>query len=51
MATKTTLSGNRDDENNFEQQPIAPVKEQVKARKKFSMELQPYSMVMLEYQL
>jgi len=51
MATKTTLSGNRDDENNFEQQPIAPVKEQVKARKKFSMDLQPYSMVMLEYQL
>ena len=51
MATKTTLSGNRDDENNFEQQLIAPVKEQVKARKKFSMDLQPYSMVMLEYQL
>ena len=51
MATKTTLSGNRDDENNFDQQPIAPVKEQVKARKKFSMDLQPYSMVMLEYQL
>ena len=51
MATKTTLSGNRDDENNFEQQPIAPVKEQVKARKKFSIDLQPYSMVMLEYQL
>ena len=51
MATKTTLSGNRDDENNFEQQPIAPVTEQVKARKKFSMDLQPYSMVMLEYQL
>jgi len=51
MATKTTLAGNPDDENNFEKQPIAPQKEQVKAQKKFTLDLQPYSMVMLEYQL
>ena len=51
MATKTTLAGNADDENNFDAQPVAPVKEQVKAQKKFSLELAPYSFVMLEYQL
>jgi len=51
MATKTILSGKADDENNFDAQPIAPVKEQVKAQKKFSLELAPYSFVMLEYSL
>ena len=51
MATKTVLSGKADDENNFEKQPIAPQTEQVKAQKKFKMELAPYSFVMLEYQL
>lgn len=51
MASKTTLSGKADDENNFDAQPIAPVKEQVKAQKKFSLELAPYSFVMLEYSL
>ena len=51
MATKTTLSGQPNDENNFEAQPIAPKTEQVKAQKKFTLDLQPYSFVMLEYQL
>ena len=51
MATKTVLSGQPEDENNFDAQPIAPQKEQLKAKKKFSLELQPYTMVMLEYQL
>ena len=51
LATKTTLAGNAEDENNYEAQPIAPVKEQMKAQKKFSLDLAPYSMVMLEYAL
>ncbi len=51
MATKTTLSGKADDENNFDTQPVAPKKESIKAQKKFAIELAPYSMVMLEYQL
>ena len=51
MATKTVLSGKADDENNFDRQPIAPQKEQVKAKKKFTVDLQPYTMMMLEYQL
>ncbi len=49
--TVTTLTGQPDQENNFEQQPIAPKKETLKAKKKFTFDLQPYTMVMFEYQL
>ena len=51
MATKTTLTGEPNDENNSEKQPIAPKTEQVKAKAKFTLDLQPYSFVMFEYQL
>jgi alpha-L-arabinofuranosidase len=51
LATKTVIAGNAEDENNYDAQPIAPVKTQFKAQKKFSLDLAPYSMVMLEYTL
>ena len=51
VATKTVLAGNPNDENNFDAQPIAPQKEQVNAQKKFSLDIAPYSFVMLQYQL
>ena len=51
QVTKTTIAGKADDENNFDQQPIAPQTETLKAQKKFKVELKPYSMVMYEYQL
>ena len=51
QATKTTIAGQPNDENNFDVQPIAPKKEQFKAQKKFTLDLAPYSMVMLTYQL
>ena len=51
MATKTVLTGAADDENNYEQQPISPKIEQVKAQKRFKLDLPAYTMVMLEYQL
>ena len=51
MATKTVLAGQPNDENNFEAQPIAPKTEQVKAQKTFSLDVAPYSFVMLQYQL
>ena len=51
QAVKTTLTGAADAENNYDAQPIAPQKESVKAQKKFSIDLAPYSMVMYEYQL
>ena len=51
MATKTSFAGNASDENNYDAQPIAPKKEQIKAAKKMKVELAPYSMVMYEYSL
>ena len=51
QAVKTTLTGKADDENNYEQQPVVPQTETVKAQKKFALDLQPYTMVMLTYQL
>ena len=50
-AVKTVLTGNANDENNYEAQPIAPKTETIKAKKKFDIELNPYTMVMLEYSL
>ena len=50
-AKKTMLTGQPNDENNFDKQPIAPQTETIKAKKKFDIDLPPYSMVMLEYQL
>ncbi len=51
VMTKTVLSGQPDDENNFEKQPIAPKTETIKAQKKFNLDLEPYSFVMLEVSL
>ena len=51
VGTKTTLTGNAQDENNYDAQPIAPKTEQIKAQKKFSLDLAPYTMIMLQYQL
>jgi alpha-L-arabinofuranosidase len=50
-AKKTVISGQPEDENNFEQQPIAPQTEEVKAERKATIQLSPYTMMMLEYQL
>ena len=50
-AVKTTLTGQPDAENNYEKQPIAPKTETVKMSKKMSMELAPYSFVMLQISL
>ena len=49
--TKTTLAGTADSENNYEAQPIGPQQETIKAAKKMKLDLAPYSMVMLQYQL
>ena len=48
---KTILIGKADDENNYEKQPVAPKKETGKAQKKFSLDLEPYTMVMMEYDM
>jgi len=51
MATKTVISGNPDDENNYENQPVQPQIEQVKIKKKMAVDLKPYSFVMYEISL
>lgn len=48
---KTTLTGKPEQENNYEAQPIAPVKENVKVSKKMTVDVQPYSFVMYTIQL
>ena len=50
-AVKTILTGQPGDENNYEQQPIAPQTETIKAQKKFTLQLVPHSLVMVEYNL
>ena len=47
----TTLKGQPMEENNFDAQPIAPVKEEVKVSKKMDIDVEPYSMVMYTIQL
>ncbi|MBQ7514129.1 MAG: alpha-N-arabinofuranosidase [Prevotella sp.] len=51
QAVKTVLAGAANDENNYDKQPIAPKKQTIKAEKKFDIDVEPYSMVMLEYSL
>ena len=43
FAEKMTISGQPEDENNFEKQPIVPVKETVKMKKRMDVEVAPYS--------
>ena len=50
-AVKTTLTGQPDAENNYDQQPIAPKTETISLKSKTTMELAPYSFVMLQIQL
>ncbi|MBR2193985.1 MAG: alpha-N-arabinofuranosidase [Salinivirgaceae bacterium] len=50
-AVKTTLSGNPDDENNYDRQPVVPMKENVSIKGKFAEKILPYSFVMWTIQL
>jgi alpha-L-arabinofuranosidase len=50
-AVKTTISGQPNDENNYDKQPIAPKTETINLKSKMTMELTPYSFVMLQIQL
>ena len=44
--TKTVIKGQPDDENNFDQQPIAPVTESVKLKSKATLDVDPYSITL-----
>ena len=45
-ATLTTLSGQPEQENNYEVQPVKPVVEKVKVKGRMAVELKPYSFIM-----
>ena len=44
--TKTVIKGAPNDENNFDQQPIAPAKETVKLKSKATIDVDPYSITL-----
>ena len=48
---KTVIKGQPDDENNFDQQPIAPVTESVKLKSKATLDVEPYSITMYSISL
>ena len=50
-AVRTTLSGQPNDENNYEAQPISPKVENIKVQKKMSVEIEPYSFTMVKISL
>lgn len=50
-ATKVTISGQPDQENNYDAQPIAPKTEQVKVSKNMTVDVEPYSVTMYKISL
>ncbi len=51
FAEKTILTGQPEDENNYDAQPIVPTKETIKMKKRMDMELAPYSFTMITINL
>lgn len=50
-AEKRVLSGQPNDENNFDQQPIQPVSEKMSVKSSFKMDVAPYSFTMITISL
>ena len=48
---KTVLAGQADSENNYTEQPVKPVVETLKMKKKSTVDMPPYSMTMLRFTL
>jgi alpha-L-arabinofuranosidase len=51
QAVKTVISGQAQDENNYDAQPIQPKEESIKASKKMTLDIAPYSFTMLQINL
>ena len=49
--TKTVIKGDPNDENDFDEQPIAPVKESVKLKSKATLDVEPYSITLYSISL
>lgn len=50
-AVKTTLSGQPEDEDNYDKQPIEPQKQDIKVKKQMSLDIPAYSFTMLTIKL
>ncbi len=50
-AEKTVISGEPNDENNYEKQPIIPIKENISIKTKMTEKIEPYSITMWTIQL
>ena len=50
-ATKVTISGQPEDENNYDKQPITPQTESIKVAKNMTLDIAPYSFTMLKIKL
>lgn len=50
-AQMMTISGNMDDENNYDSQPIQPVLKTIRVSKKMNMDVQPHSFSLITIQL
>ena len=50
-AEMTTLKGDMEDENNFDQQPIAPVKKNIDIKKKMTLDVEPHSFSLITLKL
>ena len=51
VAERTVLSGKPDDQNTFEAQPVAPVRDTMRIKSKMTLDIEPYSFVMLKIKL
>jgi alpha-L-arabinofuranosidase len=49
--TMTVISGQAEDENNYDKQPIQPQTSTIKAKKKMTVDVAPYSIMMIELSL
>ena len=49
--TMTVISGQAEDENNYDKQPIQPQISTIKAKKKMTVDVAPYSIMMIELSL
>ncbi len=51
VASKMTISGQPNDEDNFDQQPVTPVNETIKVKKQMSLDVKPNSFTLITVKL
>ena len=51
VAERTILSGKPDDENTFGKLTVAPVRDEIRVKSRMTLNIEPYSFVMLKIKL